>query len=124
MRENSESLVKEDAVPPETPIPPQSQIQDIPSLNTSRVGPGDKEDIKGLGLEQKETRESDTAEADGDHDQEGDLDEGNVSRVMGTHRFSVLNKDLLELHSNDPKKKEKGGSKACTSHSRLKWLLR
>jgi hypothetical protein len=123
MRENSESLVKEDAVPPETPIPPQSQIQDIPSLNTSRVGTGDKEEVKGLELEQKGETETNSAEADGDHDQEGDLDEGNVSRVMGTHRFSVLNKDLLELHSNDPKKKEKGGSKACTSDSSSKWLF-
>lgn len=92
-----------DAVPPETPIPPQSQLQSIPSLNTSVVDSKAAEGVHGLGLKEQE------------EEQEEEADQ--PSRVMGTHRFSVLNKDLLELHENNPKKKEKAGSKTCTSLS-------
>ena len=92
-----------DAVPPETPIPPQSQLQSIPSLNTSVVDSKGAEGVHGLGLKDQE------------EEQEEEADQ--PSRVMGTHRFSVLNKDLLELHENNPKKKEKAGSKTCTSPS-------
>lgn len=88
-----------DAVPPETPIPPQSQLQSIPSLNTSVVDSKSAEGVHGLGIQDQEE----------EHEEEADQ----PSRVMGTHRFSVLNKDLLELHENNPKKK--AGSKTCTS---------
>jgi hypothetical protein len=87
-----------DAVPPETPIPPQSQLQSIPSLNTSVVESKSAEGVHGLGLQ--------------DHEEEHEEETDQPSRVMGTHRFSVLNKDLLELHENNPKKK--AGSKTCT----------
>jgi hypothetical protein len=88
-----------DAVPPETPIPPQSQLQSIPSLNTSVVDSKSAEGVHGLGLQDQEE----------EHEEEADQ----PSRVMGTHRFSVLNKDLLELHESNPKKK--AGSKTCTA---------
>jgi hypothetical protein len=95
-----------DNTTPYSPIPPQSQLQSIPSLNTSLV---DTRAAHGLGLqspaqviteENKEGRNSEEEEG-------SDV----TSRVMGTHRFSVLNKDLLELHESNPKKK--GGSKTC-----------
>jgi hypothetical protein len=104
---------------PETPIPPQSQLQNIPSLNTSRVDSKEHE-LKGLGLgeegEEKKTDAMDRKEGSDERDEGaegGDGDEASVARVMGTHRFSVLNKDLLELHGNDSKKKDQGVSKAC-----------
>jgi hypothetical protein len=91
---------------PYSPIPPQSQLQSIPSLNTSVV---DTQAVHCLGLQSpaqvitEENREGRNSE-----EEEGsDVN----SRVMGTHRFSVLNKDLLELHESNPKKK--GGSKTC-----------
>jgi hypothetical protein len=95
-----------DTSTPYSPIPPQSQLQSIPSLNTSVV---DTQAVHGLGLqspaqviteENKEGRNSEEEEG-------SDV----TSRVKGTHRFSVLNKDLLELHESNPKKK--GGSKTC-----------
>jgi len=105
---------------PETPIPPQSQLQNIPSLNTSRVDSKEYE-LKGLGLgeEGEEKKKADVMDRKEGSDEGaegaegGDGDEASVARVMGTHRFSVLNKDLLELHGNDSKKKDPGVSKAC-----------
>jgi len=93
----------EDASTPYSPIPPQSQLQSIPSLNTSVV---DTQAVHGLGLQSP----AQVINEEGDN---GDEEEGSdvPSRVMGTHRFSVLNKDLLELHESNPKKK--GGSKTC-----------
>jgi len=95
-----------DATTPYSPIHPQSQLQSIPSLNTSVV---DTQAAHGLGLQSP-------AQVPTEENQEGrnsEEEEGSdvTSRVMGTHRFSVLNKDLLELHENNPKKK--GGSKTC-----------
>jgi hypothetical protein len=92
-----------DTSTPYSPIPPQSQLQSIPSLNTSVV---DTQAVHGLGLQSP-------AQVINEEGGNGDEEEGSdgTSRVMGTHRFSVLNKDLLELHENNPKKK--GGSKTC-----------
>jgi hypothetical protein len=92
-----------DGTTPYSPIPPQSQLQSIPSLNTSVV---DTQAIHGLGLQSP-------AQVINEDGSGGDEEEGSdgTSRVMGTHRFSVLNKDLLELHESNPKKK--GGSKTC-----------
>lgn len=125
MRTNSNSPVEEPKVEsqvevtPETPIPPQSQLQSIPSLVTSRGG-SKEEELKGLGLNEeggKEVVSEDRKEASEPAPERAEGGEGeeaaNVSRVMGTHRFSVLNKDLLELHGNDSKKKDQGVSKAC-----------
>jgi hypothetical protein len=91
---------------PYSPIPPQSQLQSIPSLNTSVV---DTQAVHGLGL-QSPTQVITEENKEGRNSEE---EEGSdvTSRVMGTHRFSVLNKDLLELHESNPKKK--GGSKTC-----------
>jgi len=86
-----------------SPIPPQSQLQFIPSLNTSMV---DTHAIHGLGL-QSPVQVINEEGGNGDEEEGSDV----TSRVMGTHRFSVLNKDLLELHESNPKKK--GGSKTC-----------
>jgi hypothetical protein len=100
-----------DAIPPLTPIPPQSQLQSIPSLNTSVVDSKDTQTqaVHGLGLQS-------SAEVNGGNNGEEEKgEEESPSRVMGTHRFSVLNKDLLELHENNPKKK--GGSKTCEPFS-------
>jgi len=92
-----------DATTPYSPIPPQSQLQSIPSLNTSVV---DTQAVHGLGLQSP-------AQVINEEGGNGDEEEGSdvPSRVMGTHRFSVLNKDLLELHESNSKKK--GGSKTC-----------
>jgi len=92
-----------DGTTPYSPIPPQSQLQSIPSLNTSVV---DTQAVHGLGLQSP-------AQVINEEGGNGDEEEGSdvTSRVMGTHRFSVLNKDLLELHESNPKKK--GGSKTC-----------
>ena len=92
-----------DTSTPYSPIPPQSQLQSIPSLNTSVV---DTQAAHGLGLQSP-------AQVINEEGGNGDEEEGSdvTSRVMGTHRFSVLNKDLLELHESNPKKK--GGSKTC-----------
>ena len=95
-----------DGTTPYSPIPPQSQLQSIPSLNTSVV---DTPAIHGLGLQSP-------AQVINEENKEGrnsEEEEGSdvTSRVMGTHRFSVLNKDLLELHESNPKKK--AGSKTC-----------
>jgi hypothetical protein len=92
-----------DGTTPYSPIPPQSQLQSIPSLNTSVV---DTQAVHGLGLQSP-------AQVITEEGGNGDEEEGSdvTSRVMGTHRFSVLNKDLLELHESNPKKK--GGSKTC-----------
>lgn len=97
-----------DATTPYSPIPPQSQLQSIPSLNTSVV---DTQAVHGLGLQSP-------AQVTTEENQEGrssEEEEGSdvTSRVMGTHRFSVLNKELLELHEINPKKK--GESKTCES---------
>jgi hypothetical protein len=97
-----------DGTTPYSPIPPQSQLQSIPSLNTSVV---DTQAVHGLGLQSP-------AQVINEENKEGrnsEEEEGSdvTSRVMGTHRFSVLNEDLLELHENNPKKK--GGSKTCKS---------
>jgi len=102
-----------DAIPPYTPIPPQSQLQSIPSLNTSVVN---TQAIHGLGLDSNTE-----VDKEGDGEQEGEDD--SPSRVMGTHRFSVLNKDLLDLHESNPKKK--AGSKTCklSVSFRLKQLI-
>ena len=93
-----------DTTTPYSPIPPQSQLQSIPSLNTSVV---DTHAVHGLGLQSP-------AQVINEEGGNGDEEEGSdvTNRVMGTHRFSVLNKDLLELHESNPKK---GGSKACKS---------
>ena len=96
-----------DATTPYSPIPPQSQLQSIPSLNTSVV---DTQAVHGLGLRspaQITTEENQEGRNSAEEEEGSDV----TSRVMGTHRFSVLNKDLLELHENNPKKK--GGSKTC-----------
>jgi hypothetical protein len=92
-----------EAATPYSPIPPQSQLQSIPSLNTSVV---DTQAVHGLGLQSP-------AQVINEEGGNGDEEDGSdvTSRVMGTHRFSVLNKDLLELHESNPKKK--GGSKTC-----------
>jgi hypothetical protein len=94
---------EKDAATPYSPIPPQSQLQSIPSLNTSVF---DTQAVHGLGLQSP-------AQVINEEGGNGDEEEGSdaTSRVMGTHRFSVLNKDLLELHESNPKKK--GGSKTC-----------
>jgi len=92
-----------DNTTPYSPIPPQSQLQSIPSLNTSVV---DTQAVHGLGL-QSLAQVINEEGANGDEEEGSDVN----SRVMGTHRFSVLNKDLLELHESNPKKK--GGSKTC-----------
>jgi hypothetical protein len=92
-----------DGTTPYSPIPPQSQLQSIPSLNTSVV---DTQAVHGLGLQSP-------AQVINEEGRNSEEEEGSdvTSRVMGTHRFSVLNKDLLELHESNPKKK--GGSKTC-----------
>jgi hypothetical protein len=93
-----------DTTTPYSPIPPQSQLQSIPSLNTSVVH---TQAVHGLGLQSP-------AQVINEEGRNSEEEEGSdvTSRVMGTHRFSVLNKDLLELHESNPKKK--GGSKTCT----------
>lgn len=104
--ENSGQETVKDSVTPNTPIPPQSQLQSIPSLNTSVV---DTQAVHGLGLRAPAENIVEENKEGSNGEEEDGLDVPN--RVMGTHRFSVLNKDLLELHENNPKKK--GGSKTC-----------
>jgi len=100
---HQEEAERKDGTTPYSPIPPQSQLQSIPSLNTSVV---DTQALHGLGLQSPDQVINEEG-GNGDEEEGSDV----TSRVMGTHRFSVLNKDLLELHESNPKKK--GGSKTC-----------